>query len=609
MVSLKIRPWDPIDGLEHTSTSWRIATDIDMTNILEEITDSTIWLTLWYSNITIPASVTYYAQAQRTLSDGTVLPWTEPIPVRNHNNSTSVLLHTEVKIATPIVNIGGDETNLIASTGEAKLTAESHFATHWIIRNANKEVIFVSLYDETNLTSLTVSKALLDYDNLAGIYVEAIHLTATGIESKIGSTYKDILSTNFEITTNLKYVEPYTDLVLRFSKIDPTLPIGITKINLKPMYGDTVLYTQTFSSEVSIVTIPKNLLLPDREYVIELYVRINEKNEIVRYYMNTNDYSTRTQFIDNDKVYENKIIPRKSEPFYKIIPYSSLYETFDNRIYAPYVDEGTYYGIYEYIYNKDDGEDNISVNRSYVPGISLYDTTESWYGKMLEGNIFLTDNYDNTDDVAMFAVYDYNPFEGSFILKHTIKRINSVPLGYNNAVVSLDKTTIAFLNPDNASSIGFYDVINNTIRYSIESDDFVNNPLINAALVDIGNGRLLVVPGRGSYTTTYIYNISSNTWSQGISIPESFRDHSLRADKLSNGDTIIYRRDKPDNTEDDAVILFSKVKQDFILIDPGTNNLHANDSSIKLNNGDILLISNTYGAVNNGEEAYKHMYV
>jgi len=37
MVTLKIKPWDPISGLTHTSTSWRIATDNTFNNCSRRI--------------------------------------------------------------------------------------------------------------------------------------------------------------------------------------------------------------------------------------------------------------------------------------------------------------------------------------------------------------------------------------------------------------------------------------------------------------------------------------------------------------------------------------------------------------------------------------------
>jgi len=600
MVSLKIKPWDPIDGLEHVKTNWRIATDIEMTNILEEITESDVWLILWYSNITIPSGVTYYAQAQRILSDDTVLAWTNPIPIRNHNNSDSILLQEQIKIDTPIVNILENDDTLTISTGAAKLTADSHFATHWILRNAKKEVIYVNLYDETDLTVKEISKELLDFDNLAGIYAEAIHITATGVESKIGSRYIDIMDVNFEIINNLRYLEPYTDLVLKLSKIDPTLPIGVSKVVLKSMYGDEIIYTDTFSSEVSLITIPKELLLPNKEYVIELYVtNTNGVNNIARYYATTNDYSTRTQFIDNDRTYDNVLEVKSQESDLLIGIRSSLYETFDNRIYSPYIDlDGNLIDPAEYVYDKEN--DDIRISRSYVPGISSYDTTEGWYGRMYEGNLFVTDNINNGK--TMFAVYDYNPFAGSFSLKHTLERVESEKaLGRTNAVVPIDNETIAFIEPEGSSSIGFYNIKENTLSYS--SEGIFSNVNSDTVLIDIGNGRLMAIVSDPDIINSYVYNINTNSWSQGIVIPEEFRGYTMRTDKLTNGNTIIYRNNKDGGYDNDRFMLYDIIKSELIVIDPQTNNVYANDTSIKLNNGDILLIANS-----TGEEKYKHLY-
>jgi len=121
MVTLIIKPWVPINGLTHASTSWQIATDNTFTNIVDELNANSTWLEIYYSPITIPPSTTYYARSQRTLSDGTVLPWTDPIPVRADDISTAILLHQEVLIEKPVVSI--DENTL--DTASTTLTIKS----------------------------------------------------------------------------------------------------------------------------------------------------------------------------------------------------------------------------------------------------------------------------------------------------------------------------------------------------------------------------------------------------------------------------------------------------------------------------------------------------
>ena len=598
MVTLKIKPWDPISGLTHASTSWRIATDNTFSNIVDELTASTVWLEIYYSPITVPPDTIYYAQAQRTLSDGTVLPWTDPIPVRADDISTAILLHQDVVIEKPIIKI--DEASLLNTSttlnivsSRGRFIGDGHFSTNWIIKDHKGNTLFSSLYDTTNLTSIAIDKTQINFVENSVLNIYVTHNTATGIESSCGYYLLDNNKFNFNIDTNLMNVDPYNDLVIPLVKVDLANIIGVREINLKNKYGEEVLYNKKYSVDIDNITIPKELLLPDRDYVLEINI-IDYYNDGVMYlYIKTNPYSTRSLYQDIDIKYENIVEPSGDNANLTLPNNFSTYETFDYVI--PMVDSVLGTDLYMFKYDRETKNLYNTYNRIF--GANVFSISDGIFIRVLEGNKLLIDSLSN--GIATFSVFDYDPINHNAVLKHSISRPGeTLPIGYGNSIVQQDIDTIYYLPTLGSSSLVKYDINTNTLS---NTAPFPTIPLDHSTIVDLGNGRILLV-GKGE-KTTFIYNTTTDDWEEGISIPLEFRDKKLKAIKLLNGDTLIYRTFKDGTYPDDDVLIYDHLKMELNIINTNTLNTNAPDSNILLNDGKVLLIEHT---LNGG--VTKHMY-
>ena len=598
MVTLKIKPWDPINGLTHISTSWRIATDNTFNNILDELLNSSIWLEIYYSPITVPSGAVYYAQAQRTLSDNTVLPWTDPIPVRADDISTAILLHQDVIIEKPIIKVDKDtlldtSTTLNIESSGGRFIGDGHYSTNWIIKDHNDNTIFSSLYDTVNLTSISIDKSLINFveNSILNIYVT--HNTATGIESSCGYYLLDNNKFNFNIDKNLMNIDPYNDLVIPITKIDLSNIVGIREINLKNKYGEEILYNKKYNIDINHITIPRELLLPDREYILEINITDYYSDGTMYLDIKTNPYSTRSLYQDINIVYENIVVPSGDNSNLSLLSNFSVYETFNYVI--PMVD--TTLGTDLYIFKYDRETKNLYNTRNRIFGANVFSISEGIYIRVLEGNILLIDSLSN--GVATFSVFDYNPIDHNAVLKHSISRPGeTLPIGYGNSIVQQDIDTIYYLPTLGASSLVKYDVLTNTLTNTAQ---FPTTPLDHSTIIDLGNGRILLL-GKGE-KIAFIYNITTDDWEEGIPIPLEFRDKKLKSIKLLNGNSLIYRTFKDGTYTDDNVLLYDHLKMELQVINTNTLNTNAPSSNILLNDGKILLIEDiTNGGVT------KHMY-
>jgi len=588
MVTLKIKPWDPINGLTHVSTSWQIATDNTFTDIVDELDANSTWLEIYYSPITIPPNMTYYARSQRILSDGTVLPWTDPIPVRADDISTAILLHQEVLIEKPVISIDTatldtTSTVLTIKSSRGRFIGDGHHSTNWVIKDHNNNTLYSSLYDINNLIDLTIDKNDIDFKDNSVLNIYVTHNSATGISSSCGYYLLDNNKFNFNIDTNLINVDPYVDLVMPLTKVDLANIIGIREINLKNRYSNEVIYSKKYSIDINSITIPKELLLPDREYVLEVTILDYYNDGKMYIYIKTNPHSTRSLYQDTNIKYENVVVNAGDNSNLSIPSYMSTYETFDYVIPMVDIDIGTDIYIFKY----DRLNKNLYNTQDRVFGASVFSNTDGIYTRVLEGNILLVDSISNGD--ATFAVFDYNPIEHNAVLKYSKSRAGeTLPVGYGNSVVQTDIDTIYYLPTLNASTLIKYDINTNTLT---NTSPFPTTPLDYSTIVDIGEGKILLL-GKGE-TKSFIYNITTDDWEEGIAIPLEFRDKKLKSVKLLNGDSIIYRTFKDGTFTDDNILLYDHLKMELNIVSTNTLNTNSPDSNIPLNDGSVLLIEHT----------------
>jgi len=69
MITIKIKLWPNVGPLTHTATDYQVSSNINFTNILDSHLNDAVNLTVYYSQVIIPANTTYYVRVRRHLLD------------------------------------------------------------------------------------------------------------------------------------------------------------------------------------------------------------------------------------------------------------------------------------------------------------------------------------------------------------------------------------------------------------------------------------------------------------------------------------------------------------------------------------------------------------
>jgi hypothetical protein len=183
MITLTLSPYSgpPACG-NHISTDWQIATDSTFLNIINESLGDAVNLLSYShsSNIYYPK---LYGRARFNL-DNCTSEWA----VVTLNNDPEVLN----EIDRPSVVI--DTATGVANTSSFSFTQntanpETHTATTWLVKDGNSNIVFSSIEDTANLTSITVPMNSL----ALGVY----GIFAQHIGDSVAPTTSGILSSDF----------------------------------------------------------------------------------------------------------------------------------------------------------------------------------------------------------------------------------------------------------------------------------------------------------------------------------------------------------------------------------------------------------------------------
>lgn len=154
------------DGV-HTATEWQVASDINFTNI----THSGIVETAT-ENVSVsftPGAVVYIRV--RYESGDTQSPWSDTVSATTSNLAVAEPTVIDVTNTTQEVPCDAGATNVPVNpvfltsplTNVSGVTA--HVSTDWTIKDSSDNVIFQSLADTENLTTLSIPMGILDKDN------------------------------------------------------------------------------------------------------------------------------------------------------------------------------------------------------------------------------------------------------------------------------------------------------------------------------------------------------------------------------------------------------------------------------------------------------------
>lgn len=611
MITIKLSPFKEIDSIVHISTSYRIAKDSSGIVILDEALEDKDILNkypnlntgeelknskiknLYLSPLKGNQNTVYYASFNRHLYDpltGVVSEtgWSsyKPMKLRPNIEGKELIVKEDIVIETPMVYITKESLDinketLIIKTSKFRSNLDGHYATHYILTDIFGNVLYCKLEDKVNLTELILDIKNLNLDSKSQLVIKVIHVGTSTRESSVGTNILVLDDFNFEITSSLQRLIPYSNYNVKIKNIDPNLPNRIVKLDLYNIDSEEPIYQKDINEETNVITIPGEMIEPDRNYYLDI-IAIGSNNNLKRKRkLMTSIPTTNKVYIDHNFIYKNTLTLVNTVPKNNVeCTNLSLHETFNNKVPAPMIDSLN-------IYKGEIVNYELTFNEVYkYPTISLVTTdNDDVYIRMLENNILLIDSYINNKPT--FSVYKYDSHKETLMLLNVFERSNENKcLGYNNSLV-YEKDSITYI-PFGFSSICNYNYITNEfttldITLPITSDKGI-------IMFKVDGNRYCVMGSESE--NAYNYNINEKNFTISYPVPEYFRNKILRTVPLINGDVLIYRLENTIEDTESKLLRYSMLNNLLLETDIDIAKGLVLDTSIVLTNGKILFVSN-----------------
>lgn len=595
-ITLKLKPWVEIDGFKHISTDWQIASDLEFTNIIEDVIETEEYLNIYFSTVSIPNEKTYYIRSRRKLSDGTntvKTTWTTTQPIINTEQNVGLLILEDIYIEKPLILISKKDIEEIDSG--LKISLSKFRSKNDAFKDVSIAVLDSSdkmLYSDLHNTSITDyflidKKLLIDKSNIK----VCIGVTGdTGVFSGFNCVDIKLSDINYEITSNLDRVAPYSDYDVKLVKLNELIDSKLIKFDLIDIRDETIIFTNTITdtgTNIVKFTIPGLFLDYNNNYYLDVYSTTNSvsnyrrKRKLIKTINNID-------VVNHDKDFKyGKLTKLSSQPRDYSIPTNTQSFEHNNSIIPMAINNSKY--VFKAKFNLENSI--LSITQGQFPGLSVINgNNESTFLKLLPNGYFLIDTLtvdtETGINIPIFSVYSYNYFLGTSTLLHTYKRtVEHQTIGFHSSYIVSSNNTIVYI-PVGSNKLMEYDFVNNTL-IEISTTPLEENKL--NYIFQIQYGRYIVF---GGDSNGYIYNTTTRTYTEGFTIPEEFRNRKLKIHKLINGDLVITKLEYVAIDENLNNVLYYNSKENLLIEHkPDYEGNVYLDSSILLKTGELVLIN------------------
>ena len=558
MILVTLKPWQVIEGITHVRTKWEVASDPEMTKIVETLESNTM-LESYFSNMFIPVGVTYYVRATRIFNNGSTSTL-DPIAVVNYGSyQDTMLLASDTIIDVPFVFVNKEDilsynTTIHIASSEFRCDGDDHGYTHWIVTDGTGEVLYCNLYDKVNKLSIDIPNNY-EYKNKTILNFIAIHGTENCIESPAGKRIINLSSDyNFEVNNGMSWVEPLKDFNIVFTTIDDTKPVNVFKVELLDFGSEEILLTLSGNGDDTYL-VPFYYLQEGTRYKVKIYAYDKE----MRYgaVIKTLQVSNPTNTIIKNPSYEylNKL--EEDIVLNPTMSATPLYTEalLDMQVLVPRVDKSVA------IYNSND----ITLHDSGVtaPGLKVLNNDPQYtLIKPISKGAIVIDT-PSASNVPTFMIYTYENHNNVFTLKSTLERPDeTICLGKTNSFLQINSGEFIY-NPVGTNKLRIWNITTNKVTDldPIPEEDL--GDFSKGILLRVGNNSILLANGKDYHTK--LFNYTTKVYSNGINFgPSSFIGADLRVLNLINGNSLIVKTAEVADDTESSCILFDYQQLDFV---------------------------------------------
>lgn len=552
MIWCKLKKWSNLEGLSHTSTSWKVCSDRAGEKILKKW-DMSNMLEFLFWDVELPPDTVYYVFAKRHFNQNVADNWSDPIPVMNQSVTyTNVLYKEDTVIDVPTIFINKDDivkegaTNFPFRVSKFRSNNDEHKYTSYIILDNNDTILFSRMLEKTNKEEILVPSDF-KFASARQLRFLAIHGGISGLESPIGIKYLEMgVDHNFEILTSLNNVLAKQDLIIKFGKIKQEGELGIYQIELLEYSNDRVIEILKLTDRLE-VKIPWYLLQENSKYRL----RITVKDDMVGY-----RYEYRTLHVENytntvlrslEMVMNHRLVKSKINNL--VIPDGIHSEAlFNKKIILPKNGTNTYS-----LYNT---QTDSSIIPTPVKDINLgIDTNTGLWIRPLTKEKFIIDGI--KAGKAAFSIFNYNTYTEEYSLVKSIPRNDeTIAMGKTNNILQISPDEFIYI-PVGTNKIKKLNI--NTGQISLLAELPLEG-MTKALIIRVDNNRFYIVNGP-SYKSC-MYNLPDNTFGLGYSYgPANFVNKDSKTIPLLNGSTLIVKIAHENKEEDNSSLQYYNWKE------------------------------------------------
>lgn len=578
MIVVKIRKYVDVADVQHIATTWVVASDREMTNVLELKERSTTMLELFFSPLEVPKGFKYYVRATRHFNQENMDYDMEPIEVVNVDKKyTNMIFQGDNYIEEPFLSVSkfeimdNDDALLTIKTSKFKSNYDKHKATHWLVLDEEDNVIYANMNDTKNLTSIEIENSY-QFRNKNKVTFVAIHVGHSGMESAPGREVvyfnKEV---NWYIDRSILSIDPGMDFTFKFLTLSDNMDIRSVIITY-PVSND-IIYSNT-DSPITEVTIPLHVLKENTQYNMFVTSICDGNRVTTSLRLSTSSYNNMI-IRDENYIYKNIFKYRFQQRIY-MPPNVNLSAMYNGNILVPTIIKNL--NIYRW-------NNGLIKTTATAVGIRLpSEYIDNMLVKPISRALVLIDCY-NENRHPTFLLYRYNLKSNDFTLLNTLTRDDELhPIGINGSYIFPEYNRMVYI-PYGKNMIREYHIDNNVVT------TLKLNPLEDMTKGLIIQGRLnRAFVCNGSDHNAVMFNLFNKNVTTGYQFyPPSFINKDIRAIPLINGNTLVYSADPTMHNIDGNVMFYDYNKARFIMTSDRFPKDKMPNSSIFLDNGEVVL--------------------
>lgn len=280
MVIARIENLPLEDGVTHIATDWQISDQQSFaTRVLESMNDTRNVSAIIFNEVLDP-NIKWYGRARARLSTGYTVWGNIDIFRPENDNVIDASEDLPSRVGVPVVTTSASQSNhdvtmfTISASGFEVLGNATLSSTSWIIEDICGNVIWSSLYNNIDKTSIDVNSVILDSNTIYRIKV-MFHSTSNDA-SPIGVyTIKTANNDDINLITYLDWVSVGKPINLRMYKLEGVTTVTWSIISMAGQYAQEIWTETTNTPNEYTVEMPTTSLKSDQLYILKIATNNN----------------------------------------------------------------------------------------------------------------------------------------------------------------------------------------------------------------------------------------------------------------------------------------------------------------------------------------------